>query len=353
MGGIIKSCKEKLCIMVTEYFIQPNDYEKWFSENEIQCNTGTILSKYMGKPELTEKAMDLTDCLKDFLTTVKGVVINNNSIYKNHYVVKPIISYLLHLKREIYFQIVSLLDESKPATIGTFCGSNFIDFNKLVEQNILTKEEVTLIKYPISCQFSNIVDDLDTRDVYIATDYADDTPDIYFSIRENKHFDIDSTPHFIIDAPFEVEPGLINLKSWAVYELYRLFKMTEICAKIVTENNEVSTSLLANRIDISEIIYVFDSLNEIGVEFDISKTEADYKIKQFLHRQGVETAYEYTDTDIQNELISLMQQLVEFVKKEKGEIPDPQIASIAQHRLEEMFGIVYEKLVEYYFQGLV
>lgn len=336
--------------MVTEYFIQPNDFEKWFYDSEISCNTGVLLNSYMGKRDLSETAMDLTDCLKDFFTTVKGTVINNDSIYSNRYVVKPIISYLLHLKRDIYFQIVRLLDESKPATTGKFYGSNFIDFDKLIEQNLITKDEVTLINYPISLQFSKLVDDLDTRDIYIATDYADDTPDIYFSLKENKHFDMDPTPQFITDAPFEVEPGLINFKSWAVYELYRLFKMTEICAKIVTENNEVSTSLLANRVDISEIIYVLENLNEIEVEFDISKTESDYKIKQFLHRQGVETAYEYTDSDIQNELISLMQQIIEFVKQEKGDIPDKQVALIAQHRLEEMFGIVYEKLVEYYFE---
>lgn len=248
--------------MVCEYFIKPNDFGKWFSENEISCNTGVLLNKYMGKEELTETAMDLTDCLKESYTIVKGTVINNDNIYNNRFVVKPIISYLLHLKRDIYFKIVRLLDESKPASIGTFFGSKFIDFEKLKERNILTTEEVNLIKYPISLQFASIVDDLDTRDLYIDADYADDTPEIYFSIKENKHINIDPSSQFIMDAPFEVEPGLINLKSWAAYELYRLFRMTEICAKIVTENNEVSTDILANRTDASEIISVLEILNE-------------------------------------------------------------------------------------------
>ena len=247
--------------MVTEYFIQPNDFGKWFSENEISCNTGVLLNKYLGKQELIEISLDLTDCLKDFFTTVKGTVINNDSIYGNRYVVKPMISYLLHLKRDIYSQILRLLDESKPATIESFYGSNFIDFEKLVERNILTKEEVVLIKYPIDLQFIDLVDKLDSRSVYLATDYADDTTDIYFSIKENKHFNMDPTPQFIIDAPFEVEPGLINLKSWAVYELYRLFKLTEICAKIVAENNEVATSVLVNMVDNSEIISVLETMN--------------------------------------------------------------------------------------------
>lgn len=248
--------------MVNEYFIQPNDFGKWFSENEISCNTGVLLNKYMGKEELTETAMDLTDCLKEFYTIVKGTVIHNNDNYCDRYVVKPIINYLLHLKRDIYFKILRFLDESKPATIGSFFGAKFIDFEKLIEQDILTKEEETLIKYPISLQFSKIIDDLDTRDLYIATDYADDTPEIYFSIKENTHVNMDLTPQFIMDAPFEVEPGLINLKSWAVYELYRLFKMTEICAKIVAEKNEVSTDILANMIDNSEIISVLETMNE-------------------------------------------------------------------------------------------
>lgn len=248
--------------MVIEYFIQPNDFGKWISENEISCNTGVLLNKYLGKHELTEKVMDLTDCLKEFFTTIKGTVIDNDRIYNNRYLVKPIINYLLHLKRDIYFQILSLLDESKPATISTFFGSEFIDFEKLIERNILTKEEADLIKYPISLQFAKIVDDLDARDVYIATDYADDTADIYFSVKENKHFNMNPTPQFIMDSPFEVEPGLINLKSWAAYELYRLFKMTEVCAKIVAENNEVATSVLVNMVDNSEIISVLENMNE-------------------------------------------------------------------------------------------
>ena len=53
--------------MVTEYFIQPNDFGKWFSENEISCNTGVLLNKYLGKQELIEISLDLTDCLKDFI----------------------------------------------------------------------------------------------------------------------------------------------------------------------------------------------------------------------------------------------------------------------------------------------
>ena len=249
--------------MVTEYFICPTDYEKWFRKNEVSCNTGILLNKYTGKRNPTETAMDLTDCLKDFFMTVKGVVIkiNNDSLYNSRYLLKPIISYLLHLKQGIYFQILKLLNESKVASTGKFIGAEYIDFDKLVEEKILTKDEVTLIRYPIELQFANLVTELDTRDVYIATNNDDeDIREFYFSIKKNMHFDMDPTPQFVMKAPFEFEPGLINLKHWTVYELYRLFKMTEICAKVISETSEVPTSILANGFDASEMISVFENL---------------------------------------------------------------------------------------------
>ncbi len=334
--------------MVIEFFIYLTEYEKWFSENELLSNVGALHKKFAGKRAVLETVMDLTDCLKEFSVTVKGLVKDNDYIYNNRYLVKPIIYRLLELKRDIYVKLDLLIGEYNAP--------------KLVANGILTEQEVKLISYVsyaswndecVGSSFCKTVDDLNERALYVATDFAEDSSEVYFSIKENTHLDMDVSPKYIMDAPFEIEPGLINLKSWAAYELYRLLKMTEICAKIVFGSSDVSTSVLSNNFDASELISIFESLNANGVEveFEISKTEADCKVKKFLHRQGVLNAYEYTDDDIQKEIMSLMQQLSELIKQENGDLPELQIAMIAQARLERMFGIVYEKILEYYFYG--
>ncbi len=89
-------------------------------------------------------------------------------------------------------------------------------------------------------------------------------------------------------------------------------------------------------------------MNNEVVEFNISKHDAETKIKEFLHNQGVSNAFEYSREDITKELLSLFLQIQDFSKKENPDLTDQQIVIRTQARMERMFGIAYEKLYEYF-----
>lgn len=246
--------------MVQESFIVPTDYKKWFKENELFCDTGVLLNKFLGNSEINETIYDLNDCLKEFFVLVKNLFKDWNYIYEHRYLMKPLVNHLLHLKQSIYFHLRKLLDNSKAANKGKFFGSDFIDFDELIKTGLVSEDEVALIRYSIVLVYSNLINDLDIRELYITTDFAEDSPELYFSIKENTHVNMDISPQYVLDAPFEIESGLINFKFWVAYELYRLFKMTEICCKIVSEKKEIEKSILANSFDAKELISVFESL---------------------------------------------------------------------------------------------
>lgn len=248
--------------MIKESFIKPTDYKKWFTDKEVFCDTGSLINKFMTNTEIKEILWGLTDCLKDFFVAVKGIVKDIDLIYEKKYFTKPFVCYLIHLKQDVCYRIIKLLDNSSAATNGKFSGSEFIDLSKLVQKDIITTEEKELIQYSLDFYHAEFVSDLDVGVLYISTDWSEYSRDVYFSIKENTHVNMDDSSQFVMNAPFEIEPGLINLKSWAVYELYRLFKMTEICCKILLENADTKKDILANNFDGTQLISVFEELNK-------------------------------------------------------------------------------------------
>ena len=80
--------------------------------------------------------------------------------------------------------------------------------------------------------------------------------------------------------------------------------------------------------------------------------EVSLRIKQILHQKGVEDAYDYTDEDISRELLSLMEQVAQNMKRKSSDLSDQQLYTIAQGQIENVFGIVYEKLYEYYLSDI-
>ena len=89
-------------------------------------------------------------------------------------------------------------------------------------------------------------------------------------------------------------------------------------------------------------------MNNGVVESNISEHDAETKIKDFLYSQGVSNAFEYSKEDITKELLSLFLQIQDLSKKENPNLTDQQVVIRTQARMERMFGIVYEKLYEYF-----
>ena len=89
-------------------------------------------------------------------------------------------------------------------------------------------------------------------------------------------------------------------------------------------------------------------MNNGVVESNISEQDAETKIKDFLHSKGVSNAFEYRKEDITKELLSLFLQIQDYSKKENPNLTDQQVVIRTQARMERMFGIVYEKLYEYF-----
>ena len=246
--------------MEKEIYLKPIGYENWFTETNVSCDTDVMLNTFMPDEKMTEHIMDLTDCLKTFFVTVRDFVKNNDFIYarENHYLVKPIITQLMLLKNSIYDHIDGILNN---LTEYIEANSSEDYFNKLAKKGILTNEEVEIISDLINLSFQNVAESVIYRNARIVVDYADDSPDIYFSIKDNKHINMDETPLLVLGAPYEIEPGLINLKYWAVTELFRVNKVTEICAKITTESPEIKKSILSTSFDAKELISAFEYLS--------------------------------------------------------------------------------------------
>lgn len=89
-------------------------------------------------------------------------------------------------------------------------------------------------------------------------------------------------------------------------------------------------------------------VNNGVVESNISEYDAETKIKEFLYKQGVQNAFEYTKDDIAKKLLSLFLQIKTLSRKENPDLTDRELIIRTQFRLEFMFGIVYEKLYEYF-----
>lgn len=94
----------------------------------------------------------------------------------------------------------------------------------------------------------------------------------------------------------------------------------------------------------------FEQLDENCIDFEISEIDAAAKIKRFLHQKGVQNAYEYTNYDIGKELISLLSQLYRLIQKEMPALPQKQAILKSQAKLEQLFGIGYEKICEYFLE---
>ena len=246
--------------MEKEIYLKPIGYEKWFTETNAFCDTKDMLNKFTPDEDMTERIMDLTDCLKTFFVTVRDFVKNNDFIYsrENHYLVKPIITQLMLLKRNIYDHIDDILNNLSEY-MEADSGEDY--FNKLAKKDIITNEEVEIISDLTNQLFQNVAESVIYRNAYVSVDYADDSPDIYFSIKDNKHINMDETPRLVLGAPYEIEPGLINLKYWAATELFRVNKMTEICAKITTKSPEVKKGILSASFDSKELISAFEYLS--------------------------------------------------------------------------------------------
>ena len=246
--------------MDNESYMEPIGYEKWFTETNAFCDTGIMLKKFTPYSDVTELVMDLTDCLKDFFCTVRELVKDIESLHaaKNHYIARPIIAYLFMLKRSIYNHIYDILNRF-PQYENSDARKRY--FEELVKKNIFTNEEKAIATEFAEQRFLTIAGGIIWRDTFISVDYADDSSEIYFSIKDNKHINMDEAPHLVLGAPYEIEPGLINLKYWAVTELFRVNKMTEICAKITTESPEIKKSILSTSFNAKELISAFEYLS--------------------------------------------------------------------------------------------
>jgi len=248
--------------MGNEIYLKPFGYEKWFTQNEAFDDTAVMLNKFTPNTDVTEIVMNLSGCLKEFFVVTRGFVDNVKTLYsrENHYLIKPLITQLLVLKKNIYDCIDDILNNI-PEYMNAESSDSY--FKKLIEKGILTNEEAELLAGLFYGSFRELAEGVIYRNNYIAPDYADDSPDIYFSIKSNMHVNVDETPLLILNAPYEVEPGLINLKYWAATELFRINRMTEICAKIATGSSEIKKGVISKCFDGRALISVFEQLKNM------------------------------------------------------------------------------------------
>ena len=57
---------KEFIFMEKEIYLKPIGYEKWFTETNAFCDTKDMLNKFTPDEDMTERIMDLTDCLKTF-----------------------------------------------------------------------------------------------------------------------------------------------------------------------------------------------------------------------------------------------------------------------------------------------
>ena len=248
--------------MGNEIYIKPFGYEKWFAESEAFGDTAVMLNKFTPNNDVTEIVMNLTDCLKEFFVVARGLVENIDTLYKkeNHYLIRPLITQLIVLKKNIYDSIDDILN-NVPDYIKAESSDSY--FKKLVKKGILTNEDMELLEDLLNGSFQEVAEGIICRSYNIHPDYSEDSPEVNFSIKSNMHVNVDETPILILDAPYEVEPGLINLKYWTASELFRVNRMTEICAKIATGSSEIKKGVISKCFDGRALISVFEQLKNM------------------------------------------------------------------------------------------